>query len=177
MLTRTDRRRFPILIAAIAVLALAGAALGLLFSPVWAQEGDTLVSNIDQGNTTTREFSVPYAQRFTTGPYAYGYTLSTVDVVSADAEGTNFSAKVCTVDGDGHPHVDLYESRCSGQLRLRRGNNYLLRAGELRPRGRDDLHRSADAHQPSRPNSNVRHNHLQRRGCREGGRVEYREHV
>ena len=36
MLTRTDRRRFPILIAAIAALAL---AMTLLFSPVQAQEG------------------------------------------------------------------------------------------------------------------------------------------
>ena len=39
MMTRTDRRRFPVLIAAIAVLALAGAVLGLLFSTVQAQEG------------------------------------------------------------------------------------------------------------------------------------------
>ena len=36
---RTDRRRFPILIAAIATLALTGAVLGLLFSTVEAQEG------------------------------------------------------------------------------------------------------------------------------------------
>ena len=36
MMTRTDRRRFPILIAAIAALAL---AMTLLFSPVQAQEG------------------------------------------------------------------------------------------------------------------------------------------
>ena len=39
-MTRTDRRRFPILLAAITALALAGAALALLFSPVQAQEGD-----------------------------------------------------------------------------------------------------------------------------------------
>ncbi len=45
MMTRTDRRRSPFLIAAIAALALAGAALGLLFSPVQAQEAETLVSN------------------------------------------------------------------------------------------------------------------------------------
>ena len=94
MLTRTDRRRFPVLIAAIAALAVAGAALGLLFSPAWAQESGTLVSNTGQGSTLTRDFSNPGAQRFTTGSYAYGYTLSTVDVVSRDAEGTNFSAKV-----------------------------------------------------------------------------------
>ena len=35
-MTRTDRRRFPVLIAAITALALAGAALALLFSPVQA---------------------------------------------------------------------------------------------------------------------------------------------
>ena len=38
MITRTDRRRFPILFAVIATLALAGAVLGLLFSTVEAQE-------------------------------------------------------------------------------------------------------------------------------------------
>ena len=40
MMTRADRRRFPILIAAITILALAGVALALLFSTVQgAQEG------------------------------------------------------------------------------------------------------------------------------------------
>ena len=40
MITRTDRRRFPILFAVIAALALAGTALGLvLISTVEAQEG------------------------------------------------------------------------------------------------------------------------------------------
>ena len=42
MITRTDGRRFPILFVAIAVLALAGAALGLLFSTEEAQEGSAL---------------------------------------------------------------------------------------------------------------------------------------
>ena len=76
----------------------------------------TLVSNIGQGNTTTREFSVPYAQRFTTGPYEYGYTLSTVDVVSRDAEGTSFEAKVCTVDGDDHPTSTCTELAAPGSF-------------------------------------------------------------
>ena len=100
-MTRSSARlpRFP----ALATLALAGAALGLLLSPVQAQEAETLVSNIGQGSTLTTEFSNRGAQRFTTGPYEYGYSLSTVDVVSADAEGTSFEAKVCTVDGDDHP--------------------------------------------------------------------------
>ncbi len=103
MMTRTDRRRFPVLIAAIAALALAGAALGLLFSTAQAQEAETLVSNIGQGSTLTRGFSNVGAQRFTTGTYEYGYILSTIDVVSRDAEGTSFEAEVCTVDGDDHP--------------------------------------------------------------------------
>ena len=39
MMTRTDRRRFPVLFVAMTALALAGAALALLFSPVQAKEG------------------------------------------------------------------------------------------------------------------------------------------
>ena len=81
------------------------AALGALALPATAeaQSVTTLVSNIGQGSTLTREFSTRGAQRFTTGPHATGYTLSSVDVVSADAEGTSFEAKVCTVDGGDHP--------------------------------------------------------------------------
>ena len=43
-MTRTDRRRFPVPLAAITALALAGGALALLFSPVQAQESETLLS-------------------------------------------------------------------------------------------------------------------------------------
>ena len=39
MMTGADRQRPPILFAAVAVLALSGAVLGLLFSPLQAQEG------------------------------------------------------------------------------------------------------------------------------------------
>ena len=39
-MTHTGRQRFTVLLAAIAALALAGAVLALLFSPVQAQEGD-----------------------------------------------------------------------------------------------------------------------------------------
>ena len=39
-MTHTGSRRFPVLFAALATLALAGAVLALLFSPVQAQEGD-----------------------------------------------------------------------------------------------------------------------------------------
>ena len=40
MMTRTDRRRFRVPLAAIMALALAGAVLALLFSPVQAQESE-----------------------------------------------------------------------------------------------------------------------------------------
>ena len=102
-MTCIGRRRFPFLIAAIAVLALAGAALGLLLSTAEAQEAGTLVSNIGQGSTVTDNASVQRAQRFTTGPNEYGYTLSTVDIVSVDGEGDSFEAEVCTVDGLAYP--------------------------------------------------------------------------
>ena len=49
-MTRTDRRRFPILFAALAALGLTGAALALLFSPVQAQESETLLSNTGQAS-------------------------------------------------------------------------------------------------------------------------------
>ena len=88
-------------LAAAALLALSGALA--LPATAQAQSVTTLVSNIGQGSTLTRESSTRGAQRFTTGPHATGYTLSSVDVVSADAEGTSFEAKVCTVDGGGHP--------------------------------------------------------------------------
>ena len=88
-------------LAAVACLFLVGSLA--LPTTVQAQEAETLVSNIGQGSKTTSEFSLQAAQRFTTGSYEHGYTLSTVDVVSVDAEGTSFEAKVCTVDGDDHP--------------------------------------------------------------------------
>ena len=84
MLTRTDRRRFPILIAAIAVLALAGTALGLLFSPVQAQEAETLLSNLEEdalsGGIVVKDLVI--AQEFTTGSNSNGYVLSNVGAVS-----------------------------------------------------------------------------------------------
>ena len=90
---------------------LGGARRGLLRSAralalpatAQAQSVTTLVSNIGQGSTLTRDAGVHHAQRFTTGSHGTGYTLSSVDVVYDDAEGDSFAAKVCTVDGDGHP--------------------------------------------------------------------------
>ena len=89
-MTRTDRRRFPILIAAIAVLALAGAALGLLLAPVQAQEAETLVSNIGEIGTDTSSLAVDgtllAAQAFTVGDDDGDYTLTSIEIPFADRE-------------------------------------------------------------------------------------------
>ena len=81
MMTRTDRRRFPVLIAAIAVLALAGAVFGLFFSTVEAQESGTLVSNTGKATDANISFGTVYsAQGFTTGSKAGGYVLSSIEL-------------------------------------------------------------------------------------------------
>ena len=83
MLTRTDRRRFPILIAAIATLALTGAALGLLFSTVQAQEDQqVLLSNLEQSTSDGSVISnaIVFAQGFTTGSNADGYHLASIEL-------------------------------------------------------------------------------------------------
>ena len=83
MLTRTDRRRFPILIAAIAALALAAAALGLLFSTVQAQEDQqVLLSNLEQSTSdgTVISNTLVFAQGFTTGSNADGYHLASIEL-------------------------------------------------------------------------------------------------
>ena len=58
MMIRTDRRRFPILIAAIAALAM---AMALLFSPVQAQEGSA--PDKPQGPTVRPPACPPLASR------------------------------------------------------------------------------------------------------------------
>ena len=89
-MTRTDRSRFPILIAAIAVLALAGAALGLLLAPVQAQEAETLVSNIGEIGSDTSSASVDgvllVAQAFTVGDDDGDYTLTSIELPFKDRE-------------------------------------------------------------------------------------------
>ena len=82
-MTRTDRRRFPILIAAIAVLALAGAALGVLLSTVQAQENQqVLLSNLEQSTSDGNVISnaIVFAQGFTTGSNADGYHLASIEL-------------------------------------------------------------------------------------------------
>ena len=60
----------------------------------------TLVSNAGQGedhNWTTRQ---DWSQTFTT---SVGATLSSVEIISEDAEGDDAAVSLCTVDGSDHP--------------------------------------------------------------------------
>ena len=50
-MTGTGRRRFPVLIAAIAALAVAGTVLGMLVSTVQAQERDEVLLSVSEGAT------------------------------------------------------------------------------------------------------------------------------
>ena len=67
--------------------------------------GDSpLVSNTSQAAAATVDMETSdYAQAFTTGAHAAGYALSSVEVVSQDAEGDGFTIAVYAVDDDGHP--------------------------------------------------------------------------
>ncbi len=61
----------------------------------------TLVSNAGQGLTGDRSHSQDRSLPFTTG--AAGATLSSVEIISNDAEGDDVAVSVCTVDGSNHP--------------------------------------------------------------------------
>ena len=61
-----------------------------------------LVSNAGQANTDLTALE-DRAQRFTTGDNSGGYTLSSIEIVSADNESDDASVAVWTVDSDGFP--------------------------------------------------------------------------
>ena len=92
----------------VAVLALGAAA------PARAQT--TLVSNFDQGSRSEANFEVSVAQRFTTGSNPNEYTLSSVELKSADTEGDVFSVSVCEVDVDGYPTSTCTDFDFSGKF-------------------------------------------------------------
>ena len=113
MLTRTDRRRFPILLAVIAVLVLAGAALGLLFSTVQAQESETLLSNLGQpdivGSPGVFVGDFRHAQGFTTGSNALGYQLGSVelDVYTAPNTPADVTVQLWSATSDSEPGASV----------------------------------------------------------------------
>ncbi len=112
MMTRTDRRRFPILFAVIAALALAGAALGLLFSTVQAQESVTLLSNtgqsFSQGNAVIVGDS-RQAQGFTTGSNAPGYRLDSIElhVTTVPNTPSDVTVELWSATSDSKPDASV----------------------------------------------------------------------
>ena len=73
----------------------------LLTLPLQAEAQTTLVSNTGQTSDGTLGDSRDRAQAFTTGANSGGYTLSSVEIISADAEGDDTAVSVCTVDVNG----------------------------------------------------------------------------
>ncbi len=66
-----------------------------------ADTSPTLVSNAGQSPLGDRGHVEDRSQPFTTG--AAGATLSSVEIISADAEGDDAAVSVCTVDSSNHP--------------------------------------------------------------------------
>ena len=104
MMTRTDRRRFPVPLAAITALALAGAALALLFSPVQAQESETLLSYLtvvvteddsDPDNVVS-SFTITWNDAedcsASYNAYLYGVVGDRIHLGSAASEGEQIAA-------------------------------------------------------------------------------------
>ena len=112
MMTPTDRRRFPILIAAIAALALAAAALGLLFSTVQAQEDQqVLLSNLEQSTSdgTVISNTLVFAQGFTTGSNADGYHLASIElsVFAVPDTPANVTIALWSATGASEPNASV----------------------------------------------------------------------
>ena len=100
------RRRLPALAALLrgargAAFALAALALGV---PGEAEAQDVLfVSNLNQGQDSNSSDTRDRAQRFTTGSNPAGYTLTSVEIKSEDAESDDATVSICTVDESGYP--------------------------------------------------------------------------
>ena len=77
------------------------AVAGLLALPLQAEAQTTLVSNTGQTSDGTLGDSRDRGQAFTTGANSGGYTLSSVEIISADVEGDDAAVSVCTVDVNG----------------------------------------------------------------------------
>ena len=92
--------RKPLRLAVPALLALLAA---LAAAPAAAQTVTTLVSNIGQTTSSTVFGNSDLAQPFTTGSNANGYTLSSIDIVSADTAGKEFALSLYTTNASGHP--------------------------------------------------------------------------
>ena len=110
-MTRTDRRRFPVLFAAIAALL---ALFGALALPATAQvqTTTTFVSNLGQSDAITDSFtspSTPRAQQFETGSNSRGYTLSEIVVNIRDARTGTPAFALYTSTADDKPDTKVVD--------------------------------------------------------------------
>ena len=112
MMTNTDRRRLPALLAAIAAMAVAGAVLGLLLSTAEAQESQTLLSNTGQtfnpGNAViVGDFR--QAQGFTTGSNAPGYRLDSIELHVGTVPNTpsDVTVELWSANSDSKPDASV----------------------------------------------------------------------
>ena len=100
-LSRNESRAGSAACYAAGAFLMAFAALVAL--PLQAQQTViTLVSNTGQASSNFSANS-DRAQGFTTGSNADGYTLSSIDIVSGDPQGTSFTATLYTSNTSGHP--------------------------------------------------------------------------
>ena len=117
MLTRTDRRRSPVLLAVIAALALALLAiLGALVLPATAQAQTaiTLVSNIGQAHEFDADLDDTgyLGQGFTVAAGGGDYTLTSIEIPIrstgiAAADIDSLSVSVWSTDSSGFPSASL----------------------------------------------------------------------
>ena len=97
--------------ARFALLALALCGVLLLSAPAEAQTARILVSNVGQGSDDDVSLSGnDHAQLFHTAGATNGYTLTSLTVVSEDAQGDSFSVKICLADNT----TEFPTSTCTG---------------------------------------------------------------
>ena len=100
MIPAAGSRRSPRRAGRVALLTLVLAACAALpFTPTaLAQTSRILVSNVSQGDDVANTSGLERAQLFQTGAHTDGYTLTSVIVVSEDAEGDAFDVDICGAD-------------------------------------------------------------------------------
>ena len=62
-----------------------------------------LVSNTEQGDDQQANYDRDHGQAFTTGLNTTGYTVTSVQMISEDAQGDDIGLKICAVDTDTDP--------------------------------------------------------------------------
>ena len=73
---------------------------------VEAQTAAKLVSNLDQGEDSSRQTVRPTSQRFTTGGNADRYSLASIEIkMDASLDNHDFAVDIYTVDSNGRPDM------------------------------------------------------------------------